>query len=294
MSASPLRFSCRPHLLSRAAGHRLFIFFGGLALLWLPFAFFLPGANTRQQFSTSSNSLVKSVDIKWKLLGTPEALAIMVAQYTNCYGMYGLISWLPTWLSERGGASSASALGKFAAAPYFMQALCGVVSGMIADAAMSKGASRRNVRVALQLVGMLVPAVCLLAAVSSGATPGQALALITVGTSANAFTLGGVSANPMDVAPANAGQLFAAGNTAATLAGLIAVPLTGSILDDSQGSEAGWILAFGLCSVHYVIGAFLFASFAGGARLPEDTQRNRTVVAENSEYQEVLPDLEQH
>merc|ERR1740123_908519 len=267
-------FLVSPTLVESYGWPSTFYVFGGLAVLWLPLALLLPNAPAAQPGSGSGSAPSESVDIKWGLLQTPEALAIMLAQYGNAYGMYGLISWLPTWLSERGGAS-AEELGKFAAAPYFAQAICGVAAGLVADAALKQGTSRRKVRVAAQVAGMLVPAACLLLAVQSGTSPELARNLITIGTTANALTLAGVSANALDVAPANAGQLFAAGNTAATLAGLVAVPLTGAILGAADGSEAGWFRAFALCSVHYLAGAAAFAKLAGGTRLQQDMEETK-------------------
>ena len=118
---------------------------------------------------------------------------------------------------------------------------------------------------ALQVVGMLGPASCLLLAVSPavGASPALASTLITVGLGLSALSLGGVSVSHLDIAPKHAGVhstqlwpdarsgtqcrlklcshnlcicllsegvIFGAGNTAATLAGFISVPVTGYLL----------------------------------------------------------------
>jgi hypothetical protein len=56
------------------------------------------------------------------------------------------------------------------------------------------------------------------------------LVLSQVGLGFSALTLGGVSASHLDVAPRHAGVIFGAGNTSATLAGLLSVPFTGYIL----------------------------------------------------------------
>lgn len=56
---------------------------------------------------------------------------------------------------------------------------------------------------------------------------------VQVGLGFSALTLGGVSASHLDVAPRHAGVIFGAGNTAATLAGLLSVPFTGYLLQVS-------------------------------------------------------------
>jgi ACS family sodium-dependent inorganic phosphate cotransporter len=61
--------------------------------------------------------------------------------------------------------------------------------------------------------------------------------VLQVGLGFSALTLGGVSASHLDVAPRHAGVIFGAGNTSATLAGLLSVPFTGYLL------QVGWLVA---------------------------------------------------
>jgi ACS family sodium-dependent inorganic phosphate cotransporter len=100
--------------------------------------------------------------------------------------------------------------------------------------------------------------------VASDAARGSAV--ITLGMGLSALTLGGVSANHLDVAPRHAGVVFAAGNTAATLAGLLSVPLTGILLDSTDS----WTLVFGVAAAHYMLGAMAWVSWSGGEVLEED------------------------
>jgi len=120
----------------------------------------------------------------------------------------------------------------------------------------------------LQVIGMLGPAACLLAAVApgTGATAAVASALITVGLGLSALSLGGVSVSHLDVAPRHAGMVFGAGNTAATLAGLVAVPLTGLLLERT----GSWVTVFTVVGLHYLAGAVVWAAWAGGQQLPQD------------------------
>eukprot|EP00976_Prorocentrum_cordatum_P091415 1188526-Prorocentrum_minimum.AAC.3 len=75
---------------------------------------------------------------------------------------------------------------------------------------------------------MLGPAACLVLAGNPevASTPEAAAALVTFGLGLSALTLGGVSANHLDIAPRHAGVVFGAGNTAATFAGFLSVPIT--------------------------------------------------------------------
>lgn len=75
------------------------------------------------------------------------------------------------------------------------------------DKLIASGWSVRQVRIGLQVIGMLGPAACLLLAVSPvvGGSPSVASALITVGLGFSALTLGGVSTSHLDIAPKHAG-----------------------------------------------------------------------------------------
>jgi nitrate/nitrite transporter NarK len=75
-----------------------------------------------------------------------------------------------------------------------------------------------------------------------------------------------VSASHLDIAPRHAGVVFGVGNTAGTLAGLVAVPGLGCVLQQT----GNWSLAFGLAAIHNVIGAVLWAMWVGDKPLPED------------------------
>lgn len=77
---------------------------------------------------------------------------------------------------------------------------------------------------------------------------------------------GGVSASHLDVAPRHAGVVFGVGNTAGTLAGLLAVPGIGIVLERT----GSWGLAFGLAAAHNVLGAILWTRWVGDRPLPED------------------------
>jgi ACS family sodium-dependent inorganic phosphate cotransporter len=150
-----------------------------------------------------------------------------------------------------------------------LQGLVGLSAGALADQLLTtRGWSIRSVRVGLQLAGMLGPAACLMAAVSPlvGGSAATASALITVGLGLSALSLGAVSVNHLDIAPRHAGMVFGAGNTAATLAGLVSVPLTGWVLQRT----ASWPLVFGLIAAHFVVGSVMWAAWVGDKPLPED------------------------
>jgi Major Facilitator Superfamily len=148
------------------------------------------------------------------LLSSRPVWAIMAAQYGQSWGMIGLLSWLPTYYSERFHVPLDS-LANFTVLPYFLQMIVGISAGLIADKLISSGVRTLTVRKSLQITGMLVPAGCLaLCAYLPSLDATTAAAFITFGSAISAITVAAVSANHFDISPKNAGTIFGIGNTA--------------------------------------------------------------------------------
>lgn len=269
-AGAALAFLVVPSLIQQYGWRMSFESFGAAALLWLPFwlSIELPA---RKQANQAKEPAIASAEAALRelvpLLKRKEVIAICVAQYTGSWGLYGLISWLPTFFSEQYGVPLAD-LPALTFLPYALQAAVGLWAGNFADAAISSGRPALLVRKGFQTTGMLVPALMLIAAASplAAGSPTLGALFIDVGLAASALTLAGVSANHLDVAPRHAGAVFGAGNTFGTLAGLLAVPVTGFILDMTHS----WSIVFGVTAAHYIIGAALFAMWAGASPLEED------------------------
>ena len=137
--------------------------------------------------------------------------AICAAQYGGSWGFYGLLNWLPTFFADQYHLN-VSDLGGLTVAPYILQGLVGIGAGFAADALIARGVQKRTVRVALQTVGMVGPAVCMLLAASPLVSDSAELcsALISVGLALSALTLGAVSVSHLDIAPRYAGFVFGA------------------------------------------------------------------------------------
>eukprot|EP00775_Hariotina_reticulata_P005431 gene5431-5664_t len=162
-----------------------------------------------------------------------------------------------------------SQLGSFTLLPYLLQGAVGASAGLLADNLITKRGWRvRKVRVVMQVAGMMGPAVCLFAAAApcSAHSPYVAAGLITVAMGLSALTCSGVSASHLDIAPRHAGVVFGVGNTAGTLAGLMAIPGIGLVLE----TTGSWSVAFGLAALHNVIGSLMWTLWVGDKPLPED------------------------
>ncbi|RMZ54221.1 hypothetical protein APUTEX25_005377 [Auxenochlorella protothecoides] len=76
----------------------------------------------------------------------------------------------------------------------------------------------------------------------------------------------GAGPTHLDVAPKHAGLVWGAGSSAATAAGLLAVPVSGVVLE----ATGSWAAVFGLAAAIYALGAGLYWVWAGGEALLAD------------------------
>jgi len=293
-------FGATPRLVLAGGWEAAFYAFGAAALLWVPLwvpARFqvVPSRNSRHKSAPrrrarddASDSLrasekpfdderVGALREWWALAKTREVRAICAAQFAQSWGSYGLLSWLPTYFDEALGVSLVD-LPAFTVLPYFIQGVVGVLSGACADRIIAeKKATTLFVRRAFQAAGMVGPAVCLLAAawLGRGGLDGRvadanvfaAAACVDVGLALSALTLAGVSVSHLDVAPKHAGLVFATGNTCATIAGLVAVPVSGLIL---ERTNQNWSLVFGVIAAVFVLGAAVWCAWVGDEPVAAD------------------------
>lgn len=286
-------FAVSPSLMDQFGWECVFYSFGAIALFWIPFwcrttVHSSSNKATRAESSASLNdenfrgdhgedhenentgmwkSIPKNVCGLTSLFSTKPVVAICVAQYTQSWGLYVLINWLPTFFHDSYGVEVKS-IGMYTVLPYVLQAVVGALCGMSADRLISRNWQVKKVRRTFQTIGMIGPAICMLLAVSpvTAGSVDMCSALITLGLTLSAFSLAGVSVSHLDVAPKNAGAVFGAGNTAATIAGLIGVSATGWLLDETHS----WAWVFGITAGHFVIGAAVWLAWVGDRPLAED------------------------
>ena len=202
-----------------------------------------------------------------ELLKSRPVWAIIAAQYGQSWGMIGLLSWLPTYYTQRFNVPLSS-LADFTVLPYVLQLVVSLAAGSLADGLIAKGVRTLSVRKVLQTVGMLVPAVCLgICSYATDLSAIQAAQLITLGSAVSAVTVGAVSCNHFDISRKNTGAIFGIGNTASCIGGLIAVPSSGYLYDLTNS----WSVVFALFSLHYVLGCVLFNLWAEDKVLETET-----------------------
>lgn len=194
--------------------------------------------------------------------------AIIIAQYTQSWGLLGLLSWLPSYFSDRFQVPL-SELAVYTTTPYLLQLFGAIAAGYLADTMINRWDIRTlRVRQIMQTVGMIAPAVCLSACVwfSKGLDLSLASILVSVGLALSALTVAGVSCNHMELSNKYAGTIFALGNTASSIGGLLAAPVAGWIFQ----TTGSWDNVFLLFAAHYVVGSLAYLYLASDQSIESD------------------------
>jgi len=118
------------------------------------------------------------------------------------------------------------------------------------------------VRRAATLTGLLGPAVCHLLFTLT-ASPGMAIALVTLSFFLGAATAPGYMANHADLSSSYAGLTFAIANTIATIPGLVAPPFTAWLVE----ATGSWAAVFVLAALINVAGSFAYATLSDARRV---------------------------
>uniref|UniRef100_A0A8C9D8I4 Sialin n=1 Tax=Panthera leo TaxID=9689 RepID=A0A8C9D8I4_PANLE len=173
--------------------------------------------------------------------------------FSICYSLF-LSRILPQIMIENGLLS---------ALPYFGCWLCMILSGQAADNLRAKwNFSTICVRRVFSLIGMIGPAVFLVAAGFIGCDYSLAVAFLTISTTLGGFCSSGFSINHLDIAPSYAGILLGITNTFATIPGMVGPVIAKSLTPDNTISE--WQTVFYIAAAINVFGAIFFTLFGKG------------------------------
>ncbi|KAM9676285.1 sialin isoform 2-T2 [Dama dama] len=153
--------------------------------------------------------------------------------------------------------------GFLSAVPYLGCWLCMILSGQAADNLRARwNFSTLWVRRVFSLIGMIGPAVFLVAAGFIGCDYSLAVAFLTISTTLGGFCSSGFSINHLDIAPSYAGILLGITNTFATIPGMIGPIIARSLTPENTIGE--WKTVFCIAAAINVFGAIFFTLFAKG------------------------------
>ncbi len=263
-----------PYLAVNFGWPSVFYVFGATGVIWFAFWWLLvvdkPSLDSRM--GESERAMFRSEEekgdtsefksIPWRTLLTRKPVwAIIIAHFCNNWGLYVLLSWLPSYFSSQLGISLKS-VWIYVAPPWIASFVVGNIAGVLADRLIARGWTVTRVRRFMQGIGSGGPALALIA-LASVRDADTAVILLTVSLGLGAFSFAGFASNHLDIAPRHAGILFGISNTAATIPGIIGVALTGYLVEVS-GTYAS---AFYLTAAMYALGLVIWQLFSTGERV---------------------------
>ncbi|KAJ8365834.1 hypothetical protein SKAU_G00146650 [Synaphobranchus kaupii] len=257
----------------------VFYVFGAVGLVWFVMWAFLvsntPDTHKRiseveKQYITSSlrNELSPSTShIPWSsIFSSLPVWAIVVAHFSYNWTFYTLLTLLPTYMNKILGFSIKEN-GFLSALPYLGCSMLALLGGHLADWLREKWfISTVAVRKGFSFVGMVGPAVFLVAAGYTGCNYILAVSFLTVSSALGGLCSSGFGINQLDIAPSYAGILLGISNTFATIPGMVG-PVIGRALTHSNTIEE-WRIVFYISAGINVFGATFFTLFGKGTVQP--------------------------
>lgn len=255
----------------------MFYVFGAVGIVFALFWFRLIYASPARHphMSASERSLLTGPDVisseprkgSWsevpwrKLLSTPAVWALISNHFCSNWGLYVLLTWLPSYFKAF-KETGIGAAGWYSAAPWVILFIIANLSGVIADRMVKRGMTITRVRKTMQVIGLLGSAFGLIVA-SYVETPLVAVVVLCGALGVLGFTWAGFGPNHLDVAPRYADVLAGLTNTAGNLPGVIGVVVTGWMVDLTGGFSA----AFQLTALINVIGALIWLKWSTGEKV---------------------------
>ncbi|MEE6476486.1 hypothetical protein FKM82_011092 [Ascaphus truei] len=158
--------------------------------------------------------------------------AIVVAHFSYNWTFYTLLTLLPTYMKEI-LRFNAQENGFLSALPYFGCWVCMLLTGLIADYLRERlNFTTVAVRKIFNSIGMVGPAIFLLATGYTGCNYILAVAFLTLSTTLGGFCMSGFNINHLDIAPSFAGILLGITNTFATVPGMVGPVIAKSLTPD--------------------------------------------------------------
>ncbi|HEY3940674.1 MAG TPA: MFS transporter, partial [Bryobacteraceae bacterium] len=183
----------------------------------------------------------------FRMLRNPSVIAICAAYFTQGYGFYFYITWLPTYLLQTKGAG-AGVIGFLAGLPLLLSVAADLLGGLTTDY-LTRRCGFRIGRCGVAGVSLAVASLAI-AAAAMGSRSVFSACLIAVGAASSNFLLGASWGACVDLSGPNAGVVSAAMNTAGQIGGALS-PIVFAWFTERWNSAD----ALGIIAVLYLMGA---------------------------------------
>lgn len=252
----------------------VFYIFGALGVIWCLLWFWL-ASDSPKTHKTISNAeqdyIINSLhgqcsskkNVPWLSIWKSLPLwAIIVPHFCYNWTFYTLLTLLPTYMEEI-LQFDIKENGFLSALPYLFCWIVMISTGFIADYLIKKqNWTTSAVRKIFTLIGMIGPAIFLVATGYIGCNYTVAVLFVTISSALGGFSMSGFNINHLDIAPSYAGILLGITNTFATIPGMVG-PVIAKVLT-SNHTVAEWRTVFYIAACIDVFGALFFVIFGKG------------------------------
>jgi ACS family glucarate transporter-like MFS transporter len=188
----------------------------------------------------------------WRALATSSNVWFLcLAYFSNSYGSYFVMTWLPTYLIEQRGFQKGS-LSFFSGLPLLLSVLGDIGGGSVTDF-MTRRFGLRVGRSAVAVAGYALAGAAMFASVFS-VTPAVAASLIAVAVAASMFTLSASWAACMDIGGEHTAVLSASMNTSGQIGSILSPVVAGWVVTRFSNWQAPLLIMGGL----YLLSAVLW------------------------------------
>jgi ACS family sodium-dependent inorganic phosphate cotransporter len=265
---APLGLMLSGVLVERFGWQYAFYMFGAVgfiwALLWRRMAHEDPDQHPR--ISEAERTLLAQSRIApavhgpvpyFKVISHPAVLAAGVAKFSMGWTIYVLLTWLPSYYSAVHGISI-SGSGIFSALPWITLTALLHITSRVSDGMLRKGHDVTFVRKLMQTIGIGGTLVCVTGIPLARDVTGAVL--LTCGAiGCLSFCYSGVEPAAVEMAPRYRAYVTGFAATIGNLPGLVAVPVTGWIVERT-GSYAGGFYAGAVVGVIGLVTWLLFGT----------------------------------
>jgi MFS family permease len=179
------------------------------------------------------------------LARSPSAWALCLAYFSNSWGSYFAMTWLPAYLAE-GRGFQAGALALFSGLPLLLSTFGGLFGGVATDA-LAKRYGLRIGRCSVGAGSYLLAAISLLVA-ALDPDPFRSAMLIAISTAASMLSLGAHWAAAIEIGRENAGVLSACMNTIGQTGSITSPIIVATLVDRYRN----WALPLYLLAALYL------------------------------------------
>jgi len=255
---SVLGFPLASAVMSIWGWRSIFLVFGCLGLIWLPFWVVGTADDPTKSRALSKSELThilngrpelsKITRVPWKrILSLPAIFAVMALHFSFNWIAYVLQNWLPTYLMvERRFSLSSMAIGT--SLPFLAILFGGNLFGMLIDK-FSQQHDRTRVRKLFLLAFLMAGGTLLLVPLASSPLVIVILLFLAAALASAAYPV--MASGSLDIAPRYAGTVVGFQNCIANFAGILVPVITGYVVKVSGWPAAFW-LAASVCSMGFL------------------------------------------